>query len=154
MFSRRLTNVSVIGISIARLILVVKGQWDADESWTYDPMLAIETSEIGGTLIALSVPGLKPLFDKLLSRRRSDTNASSTFQSGGLGSVSKSVYKATGTGDFGWTIQGGEEDGKASKDNEDNESTDVILRGVQFVVEEHDSNYIPLKETSVSSRLK
>lgn len=40
----------------------MKGQWVTDGSWYYDPMLAIETSEIGGTLIALSVPGLKPLF--------------------------------------------------------------------------------------------
>jgi hypothetical protein len=27
-------------------------------------MLAIENAEIGGTLIALSIPGLKPLFDR------------------------------------------------------------------------------------------
>lgn len=32
-------------------------------------MLVIEVSEIGGTLIALSVPGFKPLFDKLILQR-------------------------------------------------------------------------------------
>lgn len=32
-------------------------------------MLAIEVSEIGATLIALSVPGLKPLVDKFILRR-------------------------------------------------------------------------------------
>jgi hypothetical protein len=52
----------VIIISCVRIYLVVKGQWVTDGSWYYDPMLAIENSEIGGTLIALSVPGLKPLF--------------------------------------------------------------------------------------------
>ena len=52
----------VIIISCVRIYLVVKGQWVVDGSWYYDPMLAIENAEIGGTLIALSVPGLKPLF--------------------------------------------------------------------------------------------
>ena len=150
----RLINFSVIGISIARLILVVQGQWDADESWAYDPMLAIETSEIGGTLIALSVPGLKPLFDKLFSSPGSGTNASSTFQSGAHGGASKSLYKANGMGDFGWTIQGGEEDGKLSKDTEDTKSTDVILRDVQFVVEDQDLDERALKPRPVSSSLK
>lgn len=32
-------------------------------------MLVIEVSEIGATLIALSVPGFKPLFDKVVLRR-------------------------------------------------------------------------------------
>lgn len=40
----------------------MKGQYDTDQSWVYSPMLAIENAEIGGTLIALCVPGLKPLF--------------------------------------------------------------------------------------------
>lgn len=31
-------------------------------------MLAIENAEIGGTLIALSIPGLKPLFDRFYSK--------------------------------------------------------------------------------------
>ena len=52
---------SVIIISIIRLYLVVQGQVLADGSWFYDPMLAIENAEVGGTLIALSIPGLKPL---------------------------------------------------------------------------------------------
>lgn len=43
------------------------GQWATDGSWAYDPMLAIETSEIGGTLIALSIPALKPLFGSWFS---------------------------------------------------------------------------------------
>ncbi|KAI9842803.1 MAG: hypothetical protein M1837_006906 [Sclerophora amabilis] len=54
-------GVIVIVISIVRLYLVVQGQWLTDQSWSYNPMLAIENSEIGATLIALSIPGLKPL---------------------------------------------------------------------------------------------
>lgn len=54
-------------ISSVRIYLVVYGQWATDGSWAYDPMLAIETSEIGGTLIALSIPALKPLFGSLFS---------------------------------------------------------------------------------------
>ncbi|KAF4996304.1 hypothetical protein FGRMN_4555 [Fusarium graminum] len=64
-----LPGVSVIAISITRLVFVIEGQWNADMSWAYNPMLAIEVSEIGATLIALSVPGVKPLFDKVILRR-------------------------------------------------------------------------------------
>ena len=38
-------------------------------SWSYDPMLGVEVSEIGATLIALSVPGFKPLVDKYILRK-------------------------------------------------------------------------------------
>lgn len=51
----------VIGVSCTRMYLVIVGQWEADESWSYDPLLAIEVSEIGSTLIALSIPALKPI---------------------------------------------------------------------------------------------
>jgi hypothetical protein len=59
---------SVIIISSVRVYLVVEGQWRPDSSWNYNPMLAIENAEIGGTLIALSIPGLKPLFDRFFSK--------------------------------------------------------------------------------------
>jgi hypothetical protein len=55
---------SVIVISIVRLYLVVEGQWQVDGSWFYNPMLVIETAEVGATLIALSIPGLKPLLGR------------------------------------------------------------------------------------------
>ena len=54
----------VIAISIARLSLVIQGQWLLDGSWYYNPMLVVETAEIGATLVALSVPGLKPLLGR------------------------------------------------------------------------------------------
>ncbi|KAK7923877.1 hypothetical protein LTR80_011997 [Exophiala xenobiotica] len=147
----RLNNLAyVIGISIARLILVVQGQWDPDESWTYDPMLAIEVAEIGGTLIALSFPGLKPLFDRLISKRSGGTNALSTFRSGADSSHVKQPHGASYNGEFGWEIQGGG-DGANSKDNEDSSSTNSIIRGVQLVVEESDC--IPLKKNMHSKSI-
>lgn len=42
-------------ISCVRLWLCVVGQWRADGSWYYNPQIAIEVAEIGGTLIAISV---------------------------------------------------------------------------------------------------
>lgn len=68
---------SVIAISVARLVLVIKGQWEADMSWSYNPMLIVETAEIGATLIALSVPGVKPVFDRLVLRRPREGGPSS-----------------------------------------------------------------------------
>ncbi|KAI5303147.1 hypothetical protein KEM56_007857 [Ascosphaera pollenicola] len=51
----------VLVISAVRVWLVDIGQYKADQSWQYNPMLAVENAEIAGTLIALSAPGLKPL---------------------------------------------------------------------------------------------
>lgn len=61
-------GVLVVAISTTRLYLVVVGQWSDDGSWAYNAMLAVENAEIAGTLIALSVPALKPLFVSLFSR--------------------------------------------------------------------------------------
>ncbi|KAL0934102.1 integral membrane protein pth11-like protein [Colletotrichum truncatum] len=55
----------VVAISVARLILVINGQWQPDQSWIYSPLIAIEVAEIGATLIALSVPGIRPLLDEI-----------------------------------------------------------------------------------------
>ncbi|CRG89072.1 hypothetical protein PISL3812_06107 [Talaromyces islandicus] len=55
-------GVLVLLISVARIWLVCLGQWSTDNTWLYDPQLAIEMAEIGSTLIALSIPALKPLF--------------------------------------------------------------------------------------------
>ncbi|KAF4466389.1 integral membrane pth11 [Fusarium albosuccineum] len=71
-----LPGTTVIAISITRLVFVIEGQWQPDMSWAYNPMLAIEVSEIGATLIALSVPGVKPIFDKFILRRDVSTGDS------------------------------------------------------------------------------
>ncbi len=63
-----LPGVLVVAISTTRLYLVIVGQWSDDGSWAYNAMLAVENAEIAGTLIALSVPALKPLFVNLFSR--------------------------------------------------------------------------------------
>lgn len=74
---------SVVHISAARLVLVIKGQWDADESWTYNPMLGVETGEIGGTLIALSVPALKIIFDRLRGNTPSTDSSETPYRKTG-----------------------------------------------------------------------
>lgn len=38
-------------------------------------MLAVETSEIGATLIALSIPGIKPIFDKFILNKTVHTES-------------------------------------------------------------------------------
>ncbi|KAM0269046.1 hypothetical protein ACHAQH_009843 [Verticillium albo-atrum] len=64
-----LPGILVIAISSARLALVIQGQWEPDMSWAYNPMLVVEVAEIGATLIALSVPGIKPVFDRYILRK-------------------------------------------------------------------------------------
>ncbi|KAG9627689.1 hypothetical protein KCU98_g6450, partial [Aureobasidium melanogenum] len=66
----------VIGISCARLWLCVVGQWRSDGSWYYDPQLVIEVAEIGGTLIALSVPSYKPILSRWYGHMKSTVEAS------------------------------------------------------------------------------
>jgi hypothetical protein len=83
---------SVIAISCARIYLVVEGQWETDESWYYDPFLAVENAEIGATLFALSVPALKPLFGNLFIKI--DSTISSNF-----GRSSRSRAMSTHQGD-------------------------------------------------------
>ncbi|KAJ5757731.1 uncharacterized protein N7511_006425 [Penicillium nucicola] len=60
-------GVFVIVISAIRVWLVAVGQWASDGSWAYNPMLCIENAEIAGTLVALSVPALKPVFGNLFA---------------------------------------------------------------------------------------
>ncbi|KAM0703742.1 hypothetical protein Q7P35_009681 [Cladosporium inversicolor] len=57
----------VIAISCTRMYLVIVGQWQADQSWSYNSLLTIEVAEIGSTLVALSVPALKPFFGKIFA---------------------------------------------------------------------------------------
>ena len=69
-------GVAVIGISALRLYLCVVGQWATDGSWYYDPQLVIEVAEVGGTLMALSVPGIKPMLGLMYDKVRSTINPS------------------------------------------------------------------------------
>ncbi|EGX97040.1 hypothetical protein CCM_01699 [Cordyceps militaris CM01] len=73
-----LPGILVIAISITRLILVIRGQWEADMSWEYNPMLGVEVAEIGATLIALSVPGVKPMYDKFVLGKKEASQSSAS----------------------------------------------------------------------------
>ncbi|CAL5868359.1 uncharacterized protein PFLUO_LOCUS2584 [Penicillium psychrofluorescens] len=74
-------GVLVIAISAIRILLVVIGQWTSDGSWVYCPMLCIENAEIAGTLIALSVPALKPMFTNVSSRLTEYTSGNTRSRS-------------------------------------------------------------------------
>ncbi|KAJ5279709.1 hypothetical protein N7478_005081 [Penicillium angulare] len=76
-------GVFVIIISSVRVWLVVKGQWAADGSWAYNPMLCVENAEIAGTLIALSVPALKPVFGNIFSHLTEYTSSHTRSRSAG-----------------------------------------------------------------------
>ncbi|KAA8650247.1 hypothetical protein EYZ11_003838 [Aspergillus tanneri] len=69
-------GVLVIVISTIRVYLVAIGQWSDDGSWAYNPMMGIENAEIAGTLIALSVPALKPVFGNLFAHLTEYTTSS------------------------------------------------------------------------------
>ncbi|KFY24561.1 hypothetical protein V493_05172 [Pseudogymnoascus sp. VKM F-4281 (FW-2241)] len=99
-------GVLVIVISCVRLYLVLEGLVAIDISWPYGPMLAIESAEIGATMIALSVPALKPLFGSIFakftnsheSRSKSTINGNSIALSGRLGHSHKGVKDGSGIG--------------------------------------------------------
>jgi hypothetical protein len=73
----------VIIISAIRVWLVVEGQWNSDGSWAYNPMLCIENAEIAGTLTALSVPALKPVFGNIFSHLTEYTSSHTRSRSAG-----------------------------------------------------------------------
>ena len=86
-----LTNHRVIAISCVRIWLVAEGQWSSDGSWAYNPMMCIENAEIAGTLIALAVPSLKPLFGTLFSHLSGYASGRTRTQTSKLQSQSKGV---------------------------------------------------------------
>ncbi|KAF5675838.1 integral membrane protein pth11 [Fusarium heterosporum] len=142
-----LPGVSVIAISITRLVFVIEGQWNADMSWAYNPMLAIEVSEIGATLIALSVPGVKPLFDKVILRR-DITQGESTGKSrygkpvsskGGTALRSlnfRPEHDVLASRDTSAEGMKRYRNGNTTRDNQSENSTEGILVQVDFQVKE------------------
>ncbi|KAH7147007.1 hypothetical protein B0J13DRAFT_553040 [Dactylonectria estremocensis] len=65
----------VIIISSYRLHLIVASNIP-DSQWLYGPTLTVQMAEIGATLISLSMPGLKPLFDKYIKKGVSGSSQS------------------------------------------------------------------------------
>ncbi|KAI6773855.1 hypothetical protein HG531_000704 [Fusarium graminearum] len=139
--------VSVIAISIVRLVLVIEGQWNTDMSWAYDPMLAIEVSEIGATLIALSIPGFKPLFDKVVLQRditKGESNVKSKYekqQSSKGGTALRSLnfrpeHDALTSRDTSAARTQVHRTSNATADNRSENSADGILVQVDFRIKE------------------
>ncbi|KAK4093095.1 hypothetical protein Purlil1_2252 [Purpureocillium lilacinum] len=66
-----LPGVAVVAISAARVAFVVSYGYELSETFRYSflKLLCVETAEISATLIALSVPGIKPMFDKYILRK-------------------------------------------------------------------------------------
>lgn len=125
-------GVLVIIISCVRVYLVVKGQWVTDGSWYYDPMLAIETSEIGGTLIALSVPGLKPLFGSWFAHINGDEYKPQT----GSGTISYPMHMMRGRTQLssGKDIVPASQTTIKARSNDRNDSDDSLLDGLRIQV--------------------
>ena len=99
-------------------------------SWFYNPLLAVEVAEIGATLIALSVPGVKPLFDIILGRapkeeKSENSNGENQLQTIGSLRPSKSMVASRNVGVT--LLEDVEHTGK-----EDADSTDGILVKVDF----------------------
>ncbi|PHH89219.1 hypothetical protein CDD83_6472 [Cordyceps sp. RAO-2017] len=68
-----LPGIAVVGISITRLVFQIRVAFgDGTEhhpDFSFLFFLAVEAAEISATLIALSIPGLKPLLDKFILRK-------------------------------------------------------------------------------------
>ena len=153
-------GVVVIGISAARLYLCVVGQWASDGSWYYDPQLAIEVAEIGGTLMALSVPGLKPLFGLLYEKLRSTVNSSARRSSGPdpeqaghepKGSeVSRRMSNWMNNGNVKTSING---DSAIARDSSRRSSSDEELVGSRDIMVQMDVHQrsVPLRSVHPSS---
>jgi hypothetical protein len=95
----------VIGLSSVRMYLVIVGQWEVsfpvksrtydwnadlaifdiqpDQSWSYNGLLTIEVAEIGSTLVALSVPALKPFFGKFFTFLDTTFTTNASSRTGG-----------------------------------------------------------------------
>ncbi|KJZ73396.1 hypothetical protein HIM_07190 [Hirsutella minnesotensis 3608] len=91
-----LPGFAVIAISSARVAVVVK--YGFEEFVTFDfafiKLLIVEVAEVGSTLIALSIPGVKPLVDKFILRKDiyADTDSSrGPSNRGSIGSFSSSI---------------------------------------------------------------
>ncbi|RCI16974.1 hypothetical protein L249_3079 [Ophiocordyceps polyrhachis-furcata BCC 54312] len=126
-----LPGIAVVAISITRLVLVVIGQWEMDMSWSYNALLAVEVSEIGATLIALSVPGVKPLVDRFILRKdnTSQTAGGSKYMPSPGSHTSKgtalstlklrsdySVLGAEAAGNYGTEVSAGSHGGSVSQE--------------------------------------
>ncbi|KAJ5807364.1 hypothetical protein N7447_010820 [Penicillium robsamsonii] len=89
-------GVLVIVISVVRVWLVAVGQWDSDGSWAYNPMMCVENAEIAATLVALSVPALKPVFGSLFAHLTEYTSSHTRTRSTKLHSLGHTKTMGSG----------------------------------------------------------
>ncbi|RDL30430.1 Uncharacterized protein BP5553_10308 [Venustampulla echinocandica] len=129
-------GVIVIVISCVRLYLVLEGLVAIDISWPYGPMLAIESAEISATMIALSVPALKPLFGSLFAKftnsyeSKSKGNGNSVALSGRLGHSHKRLKDGGAIGSLNAYQQAASETTiRGGKGNQQTGSDDDLLMG-------------------------
>ncbi|KAF7519245.1 hypothetical protein PCG10_010107 [Penicillium crustosum] len=91
-------GILVIIISAIRVWLVARGQWDPDGSWAYNPMMCVESAEIAATLVALSVPALKPVFGNLFAHLTEYTSSHTRSRSRSTKIPSLGHSKTVGSG--------------------------------------------------------
>ncbi|KAK8923386.1 hypothetical protein VCV18_007449 [Metarhizium anisopliae] len=81
------TKEDVIGLSAARVVLVINYGWESDRKiefqFSFLKLLCLEVAEVSATIIAVSVPGVKPLVDKYILRKDKETESAS-WKSNGL----------------------------------------------------------------------
>ncbi|KAM4062002.1 integral membrane protein pth11 [Hirsutella rhossiliensis] len=66
-----LPGIAVVGISVSRIVFVIGFAYQTPDTFDFAflRLLVVEVSEIGATLIALSIPGVKPMVDKFILRK-------------------------------------------------------------------------------------
>ncbi|KAK9438378.1 integral membrane protein pth11 [Metarhizium brunneum] len=81
------TKEDVIGLSASRVVLVINYGWESDQKiefqFSFLKLLCLEVAEVSATIIAVSVPGVKPLVDKYILRKDKETESGS-WKSNGL----------------------------------------------------------------------
>ncbi|KAH8433767.1 uncharacterized protein LDX57_011401 [Aspergillus melleus] len=147
-------GVLVIVISTIRVYLVARGQWAEDGSWAYNPMMGIENAEIAGTLIALSVPALKPVFGNLFSHLTEYTTSSRNNRSGSAHLRTQSTrMRSTAVRDskrlLGWSKHGNDEYEMMASDNASRGSQGLVGGGEQGVGRTREKRIKVTEEVSI-----
>ncbi|EFY84858.1 hypothetical protein MAC_09110 [Metarhizium acridum CQMa 102] len=77
-------GILVIGISVARVVLVTDYAAETDDAFGYAflKLLCVEVAEVGATIIAVSVPGVKPMVDKYILTKDKESHSSSSNSRG------------------------------------------------------------------------
>ncbi|KAF5121148.1 hypothetical protein E5D57_013484 [Metarhizium anisopliae] len=92
-----LPGILVIGLSAMRVVLVINYGDESDEKiefqFSFLKLLCVEVAEVSATIIAVSVPGVKPLVDKYILRKEKEAESSTWKSNGSSISSSSDVTK-------------------------------------------------------------